>query len=171
MKYLDSIVVAMKSVKKYVACSAVAIVALLILGVPKPVTAQVLNEFLGFYYDQNNTLLQVEIVPPGAFTGRLERGDWSPEDIPAITKNTKERLICSSPDQDISKLAAFVVYYRPVGTAVPATGESNVRAIPRTLEYLDNVVRTTIKCTAKAGDDPCIYPKRCHCLTGSCCCW
>ncbi len=170
MKYLDSIVVAMKSVKKYVACSAVAIVALLILGVPKSVFAQQPDQFLGFYYDLNNTLLQVEKVPLNAFTSRSERGDWSPEDIPPIKKSTKERLICSDgADQAISKLAAFVVYYSADGN--PATGTPDVRAKPRTVEYLDNVARTTILCTSRDGDDPCIYPKRCHCLTGSCCCW
>jgi hypothetical protein len=128
------------------------------------------DKYRAFYYNAVGELLEVEIVSEAEASRRVL------EDI-AATKIAYPQLTMtafpktSGTNKVISKDATVAVYYTYVGYR-PANGTPNVQAIPVKVEDLQLVKqRTLTTCVARASTDPCTYPRRCHCVGPSCCCY
>lgn len=126
--------------------------------------------YRAFYYDDDGLLLQVEDVPDGEYTSRkLVDVDSSLMAIPMLTNNV--RPLITGANILMSRFATIAVYYTYANPR-PGDGTPNVIARPAKIEYLGFVKERTIKlCVARAPDAPCQFPKRCHCMTTSCCCY
>ena len=125
--------------------------------------------FQAFYYDAQGVLLQVESVPNREMANRkLVDPDEAMMLIPMLNK--KIFPLVSGNNLNMSKLAAIAVYYTYEGD--PQDGDVDVPARPVKVEYLQFVgKRTLAKCLPRDSNDACLFPKRCHCTFGSCCCY
>jgi hypothetical protein len=133
-----------------------------------PASAQAADKYRAFYYNDKGELLQVEQVPDSAVPTRFLQ-DPLVEQVPQIKSDTHEKI--SGTNVPMSKFATIAVYYTYDG-AEPALGTANVRVRPVKIEDLQFAPgRIIATCLARSGSDPCSYPKRCHCQTGTCCCW
>jgi hypothetical protein len=134
-------------------------------------SASAADKYRAFYYSAQGELLQVEQVPDSEVPNRtLQNPDAS--QIPVLTKDTHEKI--SGTNIPMSRLATFAIYYTYDAWpgVEPTIGTQGVRAHPVKIEDLQFVQNRTIGvCLARSGDTPCAYPLRCHCQTGSCCCY
>lgn len=127
------------------------------------------NKFQAFYYDSLGILLQVEDVPNSELANRkLVNINDATTPTPILTPRINPLIFGTK--IPMSKFATLAVYYSYDGT--PQPGDQNVQAKPRSVEYLGFVPsRLLLKCLPRDPSAPCLFPRRCHCMTGSCCCY
>jgi hypothetical protein len=144
------------------------ITAALAMLVSQPVRA---DQYRAFYYDAKGRLLQVEDVPDSELASRtLININETDVTVPLLTK--KDVPLVTGNNKKMHRLAVLAVYYTYSTAVPPATGDKDVQAVPRKIEYLERIDDRLIKsCLARDGSTPCIFPKRCHCMTGACCCY
>jgi hypothetical protein len=141
-----------------------------LLGAASGASAQTTgNTFQAFYYDSFGKLLQVEDVPNSELTKRkLVHINDAVVPIPMLTPHFNPLIVGTK--IPMSKFATLAVYYSYDGT--PQPGDQNVQAKPKRVEYLGFVPsRVLLRCLPRDPSAPCLFPKRCHCMTGSCCCY
>ena len=129
------------------------------------------DKYRAFYYNPQGELIQVEDVPDIDVPNRIKfLKDTDATEAPPIKRSTFEKI--SGTNVPMSKLATFAIYYTYSGANEPPVGTQNVQALPVKIEDLQFVpTRTIAICLPRVGSTPCVYPHRCHCVTGSCCCW
>jgi hypothetical protein len=139
-------------------------------GLASVATAQTVgNKYQAFYYDSLGMLLQVEEVPNSELGARklVHINDAAPP-ISMLTPESNPLIVGTK--IPMSKFATLAVYYSYDGT--PQPGDQNVQAKPQRVEYLGFVPsRLLLKCLPRDPSAPCLFPRRCHCMTGSCCCY
>lgn len=147
-----------------------ALLSLCLQGLASDANAQtVTNKFRAFYYDVYGVLLQIEDVSDRDLASRkLVSVNDADTPIPLLTRQSSPLTFGAK--IPMSKDAAIAVYYTFDGT--PQPGNPNVQAKPKSIEYLGFVSSRTLQnCLPKIPDQPCLFPKRCHCMTGGCCCY
>ena len=129
------------------------------------------DEYRAFYYDAQGKLLQVEDVPDHeAATRALESVNESALVVPLLTG--RDYPMISGNSKQMHKSAELAVYYTFNKATPPSVGDKDVQALPTKVEYLGFIEkRHMAKCLPRDGSQPCIFPKRCHCMTGACCCY
>jgi hypothetical protein len=139
-----------------------------------PATAWSADRYYAFYYNAKGELLQVESVPDAEMTTRtLEDIDATTMVIPMLTQVVVPRLKEGGKNVRKSKNATIAVYYTYKDmTPPPKNNDENIQAYPVKVEDLQFVgSRKLTECLPRDGSEPCLFPKRCHCLTGGCCCY
>jgi len=128
------------------------------------------NEVRAFYFNHKGKLLQVELVDQGKMSLRtLEDADQTEIEFPQL--NGKALPKVTGTNKPMKRLATVAVYYSYKG-GTPDEDAQDVQAVPVKVEDLHDVDDRTLEtCLARDGSDPCPFPKRCHCMTGSCCCY
>jgi hypothetical protein len=128
------------------------------------------DTYRAFYYNAAGELLEVEVVSEAEASHRLLEDVATTKIVfPHLTAAVFPKI--SGTNKVMSKFATVAVYYTYDG-ARPAIGEPNVPAIPVKVEDLQWVQKRTLAtCAARASTDPCPFPRRCHCVGGSCCCY
>jgi hypothetical protein len=146
-----------------------AAIAVLCAGfLPESASAQ---QYTAFYYNAKGELLQVEAVPNGEISRRtLENADTTKMVIPMLNSTATPKV--TGPNRAMSKFATIAVYYTVSASTTPQTGAQDVQAKPVKVEDLQWVKeRVLATCLTRLSTSPCLFPKRCHCMTGSCCCY
>jgi hypothetical protein len=128
------------------------------------------GQYRAFYYNAKGELLQVESVSEAMLTTRtLEDVNTTTMTIPTLNGAVVPKI--TGANKSMSKFAVIAVYYTYAGKR-PEKGSFNVQALPVKVEDLQWVHERTLEtCLARSGNDPCAFPRRCHCMTGSCCCY
>ena len=148
-------------------------VSLLILAFASSMShADPAGKYRAFYYDAQYRLLQVEEVPEGEFDSRHKvEVDNSVMAIPLLTAG--DVPLITGVDIPMSRFAVLAVYYTYDQSGSPPTpGAEDVPSLPVAVEYLGFVKdRTIATCAPRDNTDPCKFPKRCHCMTTTCCCY
>ncbi len=151
----------------------VALFLVVVFAIGLSTGAQAANQYRALYYSADWTLLQVEEVPDQEFKDRkknLEDIDQTSMVIPLLTTKTA-KLLHKGVNEEMHRLARYAVYYTYEGEE-PGDGKELVQAKPKFVEELTSVPNRVLKsCLARDGNDPCAYPKRCHCLVNTCCCY
>jgi hypothetical protein len=153
-------------------CKQIVLSVIFTLCLPLFTTSAHADQFQAFYYDAQGLLLQVEAVRNQDLTGRkLVDINNSLMVVPMLTERVVPLL--SGINLPMSKFATLAVYYTYDNPATPrATGSKDVQARPTKVEYLGFVgARTIARCVARDPNQPCLFPKRCHCMIGTCCCY
>ena len=138
--------------------------------------AQAHDRYRALYYSADWTLLQVEDVPDQEFknrnkNGRLEDIDKTSIVIPLLT-DKKAKMLHAASNEDMHRLARYAVYYTYEEDPEPADDAKQIQAKPKFVEELSDVPDRQLKsCLARDPNEPCAYPKRCHCLVNTCCCY
>ena len=129
------------------------------------------DTYRAFYYDAQGKLLQVENVPDAELANRnLVDVNQSALVVPLLTG--KDFPMISGLRKMMNKSAELAVYYTFNKSNPPNSGDKDVQALPSKVEYLGFIEkRLILECLPRDGATPCIFPKRCHCMTGSCCCY
>lgn len=132
--------------------------------------AQAANRYRALYYSADWTLLQVEDVPDQEFNDRkknLEDIDQTSILIPLLTDKTAKPLH-KAVNEQMHRLARYAVYY----TYENAPAPDPVQAKPKFVEELSSVPNRLLKsCLERDPNEQCAFPKRCHCLVNTCCCY
>jgi len=131
------------------------------------------NKYRAFYYDGNGMLLQVEDVPDRVLKDRniVDIVDTTLQPIPLVTN--KANAVAAGLNIPMKRLATLAVYYTYDGNKEPDENKELVQAKPYAVEDLRALEdkRVLEVCLARDPNEVCAFPKRCHCMTGTCCCY